>query len=133
MNPHYPDVAARARHRCEYCQAPEAAFNLAFEVEHVLPRSQGGADTPDNLALACRSCNLHKAARLTCLDPVTDQQVPLFHPRRDLHTEHFEVSKGLTFTGLTPIGRATLECLAFNSARQVRVRHAWQRLGLFPP
>lgn len=132
MNPRYPEVAARARHRCEYCRAPEAAFNLAFEVEHIVPLSQGGADTPDNLALACRSCNLYKAAKLTCPDPATDQQAGLFHPRRDAHAEHFRIDPGLAFVGRTPTGRATLECLRLNSARQVRVRRTWQQLGLFP-
>lgn len=44
MNPHYPLVAERAAHRCEYCRAPEAIFNFPFEVEHVLPVSQQGTE-----------------------------------------------------------------------------------------
>ena len=31
MNPHYPLVAERAGHRCEYCHAPEVIFNFPFE------------------------------------------------------------------------------------------------------
>lgn len=31
MNPLYPAVADRAGHRSEYCRAPEAVFNFAFE------------------------------------------------------------------------------------------------------
>jgi hypothetical protein len=54
MNPHYPLVARRADHRCEYCRAPEAVFNFPFEVEHVVPSSRGGADDESNLCLACR-------------------------------------------------------------------------------
>src|SRR2546430_4982751 len=60
MNPRYPAVSHRAVHRCEYCHAPEAIFNLPFEVEHVIPISRDGTDGEINLALACRSCNLHK-------------------------------------------------------------------------
>jgi hypothetical protein len=52
MNPHYPLVAERARFRGEYCRAPESIFNLNFEVEHIVPRSKGGADDPLNWALA---------------------------------------------------------------------------------
>lgn len=37
MNPNYPPVAERAGHRCEYCHAPEAIFNVLFEVEHIIP------------------------------------------------------------------------------------------------
>jgi hypothetical protein len=35
MNPHYPQVAFRAGHRCEYCHAPEAVFNLSLEVDRL--------------------------------------------------------------------------------------------------
>ncbi|CDH47543.1 HNH endonuclease [Candidatus Contendibacter odensensis] len=70
MNPAYPQVSARADHRCEYCHAPELIFNFPFEVEHIIPLVQGGRDTDDNLALACRSCNLHPNIRSTLMDAV---------------------------------------------------------------
>jgi hypothetical protein len=54
MNPHYPLVAQRAAHQCEYCPAPEAVFNMAFEVEHIIPPRHGGRDEPSIGALACR-------------------------------------------------------------------------------
>ena len=61
MNPRYPRVAARAGHRCEYGRAPEAIFNLPFEVEHIVPTVRGGADPESNWALSGRACNLHKS------------------------------------------------------------------------
>lgn len=61
MNSNYPQVAARAEHRCEYCHAPEIVFHFPFEVEHVIPTSKGRDDNAQNLALACRSCNLYKS------------------------------------------------------------------------
>lgn len=48
MNAHYPEVALRADHRCEYCHAPEAVFHFAFEVEHIAPDSRGGIDNEGN-------------------------------------------------------------------------------------
>ena len=48
----YPQVALRARLRCEYCRAPESVFNLEFEVEHIVPTARGGSDELSNLALA---------------------------------------------------------------------------------
>jgi hypothetical protein len=36
-NPLYPLIAERAALRCEYCHAPEVAFNVLFEVEHTAP------------------------------------------------------------------------------------------------
>lgn len=61
MNPQYRRVAQRAAHKCEYCGAPEAIFNFPFEVEHIIPQSQGGVDDETNLALSCRACNIHKS------------------------------------------------------------------------
>lgn len=45
--------------RCAYCNEPL----LRWEVDHVIPVSRGGADTPDNLALACSRCNNQKRAK----------------------------------------------------------------------
>jgi 5-methylcytosine-specific restriction endonuclease McrA len=72
MNPHYPEVSHRAAHRCEYCHVPEVIFNFPFEVEHVIPISHQGADEPSNLALACRSGNIHKASHLTGFEQSDD-------------------------------------------------------------
>jgi hypothetical protein len=133
MNPLYPLVAERAIHRCEYCRAPEAAFNALFEVEHIMPQAAGGADTLENLALACRSCNGFKSDRLLGTDPQTRTTVPLYHPRRDHWTEHFVIEAAtLMIVGQTPQGRATVASLQMNSAPQLQARHQWRRIDLFP-
>jgi len=133
VNPHYADVAARAEHRCEYCHAPEVVFNSRFEIEHVIPSSREGSDVLENWALACRSCNLWKAAHTTATDPESQTEHRLFSPREDLWTDHFRVAleKG-TVEGLTLIGKATVSQLRMNSDRQVAARRQWMRLGLFP-
>ena len=85
MNAHYPEVARRAGHRCEYCRAPEAVFNFPFEVEHVIPTSHGGADEDGNLCLACRACNLRKSNRLAARDEVErfhDHSLPALRGHR---------------------------------------------------
>ena len=73
----YQAVATRARHRCEYCRAPEEVFNQEFEVDHVVPQASGGSDDFANLALACRSCNLRKGTAQRARDPETGQIVAL--------------------------------------------------------
>lgn len=131
MNPHYPPVSARARHVCEYCHAPEAIFNLPFEVEHITPQASGGETSVDNLALSCRSCNLYKSDVVAAFDEQTQSTVQLFHPRRDEWSEHFSVNtKTGEIKGLTTIGRATVSRLRINSAAQVAARKQWLRLGL---
>jgi len=81
MNPVYPEVSHRAAHRCEYCHAPEVIFNFPFEVEHVIPICHNGTDELSNLALACRSCNIHKASHLTGFDELSQKEIGLFNPR----------------------------------------------------
>jgi HNH endonuclease len=133
MNPFYPSVALRARHICEYCHAPEVIFNFPFEVEHIVPIALAGADAVENMALACRSCNLWKSIRITSADPVNGDIVRLYNPREDQWEEHFAVvlEEG-TIVGQTPIGRATVAQLRFNAPAQQLARHQWMRLSLFP-
>jgi len=133
MNPRYAQVALRAEHRCEYCHAPEAVFNFPFEVEHITPVALGGLDGVSNLALACRSCNLRKAAYRSGLDPVSRAEVLLFHPRRDRWEEHFRaLAQSGEIEGLSALGRATVARLGMNSETQRVARRQWLRLGLFP-
>ena len=133
MNPLYPAVAERAGFRCEYCLAPEQVFNFAFEVEHIQPRSAGGDDSSENLALACESCNLFKSDATAGRDEVEARQVPFFHPRRDRWEEHFAFDgETAEILAVTAIGRVTVARLKINSAFQIRARRQWMRLGLYP-
>jgi hypothetical protein len=134
VNPHYPRVAERAGHRCEYCRAPEAIFNFPFEVEHINPLRRGGTNDDSNLALACRSCNLLKSDAVSATDQESGIDATLFHPRQDDWDEHFTIDDdGLTIRGVSPTGRATVDRLQLNSAAAVAARRQWRRLGLYPP
>jgi hypothetical protein len=133
MNPRYLRVAQRARHRCEYCHAPEVVFNFPFEVEHVIQTTRQGADDEENLALGCRSCNVRKSDRTTGRDEVTGEEVPLFHPRRDRWEQHFQVDPDSgEIIGVTPVGRVTCSQLDLNAPAQLQARYQWMRLHLFP-
>jgi hypothetical protein len=104
-----------------------------FHVEHIVPRSAGGPDTPHNLALACPSCNLGKSDRLRVTDPQTVADVPLFNPRADQWSEHFTWDEDWRIVGLTPVGRATIAALDLNSPRRLLIREAEEWFNLFPP
>ncbi|HEY3242492.1 MAG TPA: HNH endonuclease [Phycisphaerae bacterium] len=133
MNLAYGWVAQRAEFRCEYCRAPATLFNFNFEIEHILPLSRGGDDSPANLALACRACNAFKGSTVTGRDPATHAEVELFHPHRHRWDEHFRFEpQGAEVLGVTPIGRATAARLQLNHPMHVRARRAWMRLVEFP-
>jgi hypothetical protein len=71
--------------------------------------------------LACHRCNLHKGTNLSSVDPLSREIVPLFHPRRDQWHQHF-VLRAALIVGVTPIGRATVQLLQFNSRRRLEFR-----------
>jgi 5-methylcytosine-specific restriction endonuclease McrA len=56
--PNRKAVFLRDGHVCQYCGGP------AENVDHVVPRSRGGAHTWDNVVAACRRCNTRKENRL---------------------------------------------------------------------
>jgi len=79
----------RAQGRCEYCRLAQQGQEATFHVDHVIPLKEGGETASDNLALACVSCSLRKAARLRAIDPESGAEVSLSSPRHDLWHEHF--------------------------------------------
>jgi 5-methylcytosine-specific restriction endonuclease McrA len=50
-------VFIRDQHRCQYCGG------FADSIDHIIPRSRGGPHAWDNVAAACRPCNLRKRDR----------------------------------------------------------------------
>ena len=115
-------VRKRAGDRCEYCgiRQDESPF-AALHIEHIIPRKHGGTDAPNNLALACVDCNLHKGSNVAGYDPLTGALTELFHPRRDVWTHHFARS-GAIIVGRTATGRTSVDVLQLNSEEHVRRR-----------
>jgi 5-methylcytosine-specific restriction endonuclease McrA len=46
--------------RCAYCKIP---LGDSYEVDHCIPLTRGGSNAPENLSLACPSCNRRKWMR----------------------------------------------------------------------
>ena len=124
-------VHERARQCCEYCQTSQATIGQAMHVEHIDPR---GSNDPDNLCLACPTCNLSKATATAAPDPETKEAVALFNARTQDWHEHFRWIDGARrIQGLTPTGRATVERLRMNQARVVVARALWVKANCHPP
>ena len=100
MSPPIPvRLIRQVRHRacdvCEYCRLPQASQEATLHVDHVSPRSQGGPTELANLALACVTCSLRKAARITAT---------------------------WRFRGRTDTGRSTIAALGMNRTAIVLIR-----------
>jgi hypothetical protein len=127
-------VREAARHRCGYCLSPQRFVMGTLEVEHLVPRAQGGSSEEDNLWLSCSLCNRYKGTQTSAIDPLTGNAVPLFNPRYDGWNNHFLWSiDGVRIEGITPTGRATVEALKLNNELAVEVRRNWVRAGWHPP
>jgi 5-methylcytosine-specific restriction endonuclease McrA len=51
----------RQKGKCYWCGCK---VGNSFQVDHIVPLSRGGSNWPDNLVIACRSCNLSKHNKL---------------------------------------------------------------------
>lgn len=54
-------VLERQNHECLFCGVSDEAhreeYSNGLDVHHVIPREDGGSDSPENLAALCRSCH----------------------------------------------------------------------------
>ena len=127
-------VEEQAKHRCGYCLTAEAVVGVALEIDHLIPEALGGTSDEANLWLACSPCNAHKGDRVAAIDPMTDEIVPLFDPRRQAWAEHFAWGDNSSrIVGQTPVGRATVLALRLNRPTLVFARQRWVSVGWHPP
>lgn len=114
-------VVLRAGDRCEYCQRRQCESSIPFELEHIIARKHRGLSREENLCLACIDCNQFKGPNIAGLDPLSDELTRLFHPRTDTWEEHFRWDR-FRLTGLTAIGRTTIDVLNINEPERVALR-----------
>ena len=127
-------VRTQAQNRCGYCHSHQRYVLGPLEIEHIIPKANGGGDEEENLWLACRLCNNYKGTQTQTIDPLTHRKVKLFNPRRQKWSRHFTWSEdGIYIVGLTATGRATVLALQLNNAYAVAVRQAWVSVGWHPP
>jgi 5-methylcytosine-specific restriction endonuclease McrA len=55
------NIYARDGNRCQYCGKKTSTLELSLD--HVIPRSQGGRSTWDNIVCCCIKCNVKKGGR----------------------------------------------------------------------
>jgi 5-methylcytosine-specific restriction endonuclease McrA len=125
-------VRERAQRRCEYCQLHERYALKTHEVDHIRAEKHGGMTVLENLCLSCFECNRQKGSDLSSVDPITDEVVPLFHPRRDTWQDHFQIRANGEIEGKTATGRVTVRLLDFNNPERVALRAALMDLRRYP-
>ena len=123
-------VYERANGKCEYCLLPERYAVKRHEADHIRAEKHGGLTTFDNLCLSCFDCNRFKGSDLSSIDPLTDDVVALYHPRRQVWTDHFRF-EGAIIDPLTPAGRVTVRLFHINDQVRVTIRQMLIELGRY--
>ena len=72
------EILKRAKFRCELCGI--SAEQKALEVDHIIPRNNGGTDDQSNLQALCYSCNAMKRDR----DTTDFREVSVSYDHREL-------------------------------------------------
>jgi len=121
-------VRERAGECCEYCLIPESMTWALHTIDHIIAEKHGGATAADNLALACTLCNSRKGSDLASIDEQTGFIEPLFHPRRDRWSDHFQLAGG-RIEPRTAMGRVTTRLLHFNDTDRVQEHQLLVTLG----
>ena len=127
-------LLTQAQFRCGYCHTQEEISGISLEVDHIQPESAGGLTEEINLWMACSSCNGYKDSQSSAIDPKTGHNAPLFNPRTQTWSSHFQWNgDGTIIIGLTEIGRATVHALKLNHSLIVKARRRWTMAGWHPP
>jgi 5-methylcytosine-specific restriction endonuclease McrA len=92
------NIFARDNNQCQYCgkKFPTAELSL----DHIIPRSQGGQSTWDNVVCACVSCNVKKGGRTpkqAHLTLVRKPEKPRRSPLLNLKLTHRKYQSWRTF------------------------------------
>lgn len=115
-------ISERASNCCEYCLIPDYVRIANYHLDHIISKKLGGPPVQKNLAYACMPCNTHKGPNISTYDFDGEKIVPLYNPRKDVWSDHFElISTGL----LVPkslIGTGTIELLKLNFPEVVKQR-----------
>jgi hypothetical protein len=114
-------VRERAGECCEYCLIPESITWALHTIDHIIAEKHGGITAAHNLAIACTLCNSRKGTDLASIDEQTGFIEPLFHPRRDRWSDHFQLAGG-RINPRTTMGRVTTRLLHFNDTDRVQER-----------
>ena len=72
-------VLQRDQRTCQYQQVCNGGKVRKLEIDHIIPRSQGGANRIDNLITSCKACNTAKGSRsfeeFLALDPDRKERI----------------------------------------------------------
>ena len=114
---------------CAYCTLSECeAKAISFEIDHFVPKFQGGSDAYDNLMYSCKVCNGHKSKHFPSIE-LQEDGYRYIRTDEDDPEEHLELTD-LSLKPLTKAGEYTIEMLSLNRAFLREIRTLRREYGL---
>ncbi len=92
------NIFARDNNQCQYCGKKFSTMELSLD--HIIPRSQGGQSTWENVVCACVKCNVRKGGRTpkqAHLTLVRKPEKPKRSPMLNLKLTHSKYQSWKTF------------------------------------
>lgn len=94
------NIFLRDGHRCQYCGNRFSTPRLSLD--HVVPKSQGGGDTWENIVCACKKCNVNKGGRTPAEAGMKLLQKPVKPKRSPLLNRQLSLSKYESWKNFIP-------------------------------
>lgn len=125
------DMYYKQNKRCAFCRMQASIASGAMHCEHIVYKNKHPQWIfhPENLCLACLTCNSCKGTTEVLADPKTStyptasEGFKIIHPLYDKYSEHIELLGGVLYKGKTAKGIFTI-----NTCHLYRVELAEERV-----
>ncbi len=111
------DMYKKQNKLCAFCRIHVPLACVPMHREHIVYKNKHPQWTflPENLCVACPSCNEYKGTTEVLVDPQTDTYpnvgdgFKIIHPLYDRYSDHIELLGGILYRGKTDKGAFTIE------------------------
>lgn len=111
------DIYEKQNKLCAYCRIHVPAACVPMPIEHIVYKDNypQWMFLPENLCIACPTCNIYKGATDVLTNPqirtypITSDGFKIIHPLYDRYSDHIELIGGILYRGKTSKGKFTIK------------------------
>ena len=111
------DMYEKQNKLCAYCRIHVPLACVPMPIEHIVYKDNypKWMFLPENLCIACPTCNIYKGATDVLTNPqirtypIASDGFKIIHPLYDRYSDHIELIGGILYRGKTSKGKFTIE------------------------